>query len=60
MTGVDPFGRLRGVSERQFLFTLGLPLAFASMSTDLFLRALPAMTESLQAGAAELELVVSI
>lgn len=45
--------------ERRLLATLATLLAFASISTDLFLPALPAMARDLEAATGELELVVS-
>ncbi|KAA9005629.1 multidrug effflux MFS transporter [Histidinibacterium aquaticum] len=51
--------RDQGTGELRLLLTLGVLLAFASISTDLFLPALPAMAEALGAAEGELELVVS-
>lgn len=46
-------------AELRVLVTLGTLLAFASISTDLFLPALPSMAKALAAREGQLELVVS-
>lgn len=55
----DMTGRPAAGGELRLLLTLGVLLGFASISTDLFLPALPAMAHALGAAEGELELVVS-
>jgi len=52
--------QMGAMTDIRLLLTLGLLLGFASLSTDIFLPALPAMAADLGAAQAELELVVSV
>ncbi|PPA03089.1 Bcr/CflA family drug resistance efflux transporter, partial [Pseudomonas sp. MWU12-2312b] len=52
----------RPVSDRQSLWTLAILsalMAFASISTDLYLPALPAMADALHADSGQVELTIS-
>ena len=62
MSSIEPAVSAAATESRQSFWTLGILsalMAFASISTDLYLPALPAMADSLNANAGKVELTIS-